>query len=243
MTPSARPWRRRRGTTYPTGITLLVALTGLTGCHPDMRTSPRLETSTRTFKVGDVPQGQPIRVEVELWNRGSVDLTIDNIVNDCGCTTVAGKDAAIPPGERRTFTIVVETDSFEGPVEKNVRMFTNDPNASPIIFTVGASVIPEFVISEPVIDFGVVAPSSPLRKHVRIMRRAASEVRVLSVRSTAPEVKTVLHNSDSGATGAQLTMTLDTRRGRRLIFGNVIVSTSSTAMPELKLPVRAIVKR
>ncbi len=127
-------------------------------------------------------------------------------------------------------------------LHKSVVVLTNDPKQPQVTLSLTGTVVPEFGLSERAIYFGSVPPGKEVVKNLFITVPPDKPVKVLSAESTDQYV-TVQLEPAPGSNGKKVklvaTQKPDTKPGYH--FGMVVVKTSSTLTPELRIPVRGIV--
>jgi Protein of unknown function (DUF1573) len=91
--------------------------------------------------MGTVPKGEKVTHDFMIKNDGTVPLEITEVRPSCGCT-VAEFDKRIAPGQSGKVHVVVDTETFAGPIAKGVTVFTNDAENPQIELTIRAEVQP-----------------------------------------------------------------------------------------------------
>jgi hypothetical protein len=148
----------------------------------------------------------------------------------------------IPAGQSGQLEAVVKTDGVNGKLEKVVTVITNDPRQPMVTLKVLATVEPEFNLSERMLYFGNVPRGTAVVKELEIRIAADRTVKVLSAESTDDAVKVELKPDPKGHNVKVVaTQRADAPEGYH--FGNLVVKTSSTYTPELKIPVRGMVAK
>lgn len=79
------------------------------------------------FRPLDVVQGDLINQSFLVVNKGNAPLRI-RLVPDCGCFSAIRYDKAVPPGEERLVQVTIDTTNFPGNLDKNLYLYTNDPD-------------------------------------------------------------------------------------------------------------------
>lgn len=144
----------------------------------------------------------------------------------------------IAPGGSGRIEVAVNTQG-QTAIHKSVVVVTNDPKQPQISLSLTGIVIPEFGLSERFIYFGSTPPGKEVAKELLITIPPDRSVKVLSAESTDQYVTVKLEPvSGSGGKKTRLiaTQKSDTKPGYH--FGVVVIKTSSTLTPELKIPVR-----
>ncbi|PYV16824.1 MAG: hypothetical protein DMG07_07020 [Acidobacteria bacterium] len=150
----------------------------------------------------------------------------------------------IPPGQSGQIEVVMQIEAVTGKIEKTVSVVSNDPSTPMVVLNLIAVVEPEFNLSERMIDFGSTPQGKPVVKEIEIRVAQERSVKVLSAESTDAAV-TVKFDPVDGPEGHVLklvaTQKADAAEGHH--FGNLVVKTSSSHTPELRIPVRGMVTK
>jgi len=146
----------------------------------DLSQAPAIEVQPH-LALGLVPNDKPSLHTLRVANKGKSPLTINDIATTCACTTGKidpAKKTIAPGGEAN---IEVTLDPFRIPgfhSKKTLSVYSNDPKRSSVDVIVESDVQPEFEITPPELDFGVVqkgeTPEATLR--VRQLQDAPFEV-------------------------------------------------------------------
>jgi hypothetical protein len=78
------------------------------------------------FDFKDAPEGSVVSHDFIVWNTGNAVLKIEQVGPTCDCLK-ADFDESIPPGGEGKITLTVHLSGQEGPLERTVTVFTNDP--------------------------------------------------------------------------------------------------------------------
>ena len=147
----------------------------------------------------------------------------------------------VAPGQTGKIEVNVKTEG-QTSLHKSVIVMTNDPRQPQLTLSLVATVVPEFALSERAIYFGNVPRGKEVVKELLITVPPEKQVKILSAESTDQYV-TVRLEPVQGANGKQVKLVAvqkaDAKDGYH--FGLVVVKTTSTLNPELKIPVRGIV--
>jgi hypothetical protein len=144
----------------------------------------------------------------------------------------------VAPGESGRIEVTINTQG-QTAIHKSVVVVTNDPKQPQISLSLTGVVIPEFGLSERFIYFGSTPPGKEIVKELLITIPPEKSVKVLSAESTDQYVTARLEPVPGSAgkkTKLIVTQKSDTKPGYH--FGMVVIKTSSTLTPELKIPVR-----
>lgn len=202
---------------------------------------PRVEVTPYVVDLGTVKVGEVISKTVRLRNRGGGTLVIRDVVRSCACTAAIVGKAELRPSDDTPLQITVHPGELgEGRVETRVTLLSNDPRNPGLVVPIIGTVIPEFTLSDRAIDFGVVDKAEAPTKHVTVSAVGSHEVRPLTARST---VSGVAVQSRQNGYALEVDVAMDPLQliGQR-VFGNVVISTTSRFVPELRIPIRGAVR-
>lgn len=200
------------------------------------------------WDAGIVGRGEVVRHVFEIRNVGGETLYLREVRAACGCT-VASFDEEIAPGQSGKVTVEVATETFRGPIAKDVTVFTSDPVVPVVTLTARAEVQPavdvlpgyfrlmavqggDDVVGTQTLwstdrgDFAVTGVSSPLA-HLEVSFRPAAE-------------------SERDATGkGRQWVVVATLRGDAPsgpLSGDVVVRTNHPEHPEVAVPIAGFVR-
>lgn len=206
--------------------------------------SPQVLFATTRQSVGVQHKGALAVVTFAYSNRGRRPAKVSIIRSSCACTAVSNDDA-VPPGGTGLIRMEVDTSYLpNGPQVKFVEIATNDPWRRTRQLSVALTVEAEFSLSQSSLDFGEMVhdvDGKPHSQSIAITTMGAAsvdEARMLGsnfdVRITKP----------SKETRTQL-LTVTLRNGNRSgqLYGTVVLRTSSSSMPEIRVPVQARILR
>ncbi len=149
----------------------------------------------------------------------------------------------VPPGQTGQIEVTVRTEGVAaGALSKSVTVASNDPRQPQIVLTVTAVVVPEFNLSERFVFFGSVPKGKEATKEIVVTIPADRPTKLLSVESTDPSVTARLEAlSESGEKKYRIVATqkADSKEGYH--FGSLVVKTTSSVTPQLKIAVRGTV--
>jgi len=132
----------------------------------------------------------------------------------------------------------IPTRGHEGRITGTVALTTKDSLERTVVLTVEALVQREFVVDSPVVDFGRVPRGAQLQREVTVRVRSKDHT-ILSARSTDGSFGAYADVLPSG--DAAVVVTTKPSKEPGLKFGTIRIGTSSPDMPELIVPVRAVI--
>ncbi len=102
---------------------------------------PKAAADTLIHDFGVIPRGDVAEHTFLLRNEGDEDLLITQVRSACACAVVEHPDV-IRPGETGEFKIDLDTMLLQGPTQKLVRVYSNDPESPRIDFSINVDARP-----------------------------------------------------------------------------------------------------
>lgn len=149
----------------------------------------------------------------------------------------------LPPGGVGEIKVTFRTKGYQGPVTKTISVETNDPANRQVRLTLKGTVVSDVTVEPKIINFGNVnrhALPEPLP--LKVALRAGKGLRITEVRSENPfVVVTAAAESREGEESKySVGLTKDVPAGR--VAGQIVVKTTSRSLPELHVPVHAVIE-
>lgn len=199
-----------------------------------------LDDGNQTF--GTVVQGTVVHRAVTLRNHGDASFNVLGVVPDCSCTVAMMSSSTIRPSGAAVLDVSVDTSTLKGRVRRDITLVTDDPVHKTVVFALAGVVSAELESSEAYVDFGTIADGGDVVRAIYLGTNVNRDIELLSIRSTDPKVGvTVDSTTIHPGTPAVMTLRCLPNTGGGRIFGNVIVATSSSVKPELRIPIRGTV--
>jgi hypothetical protein len=129
--------------TCAAGAAWVLTMAGTSGAARPAAPAPRVVLERTAYDAGTVTPGDVIRVDFPFRNAGNAPLAILDVKKDCGCL-VPRYDEEIAPGATGRVRVALQTQGFQGPIEKHVYVETDDPSAPSVALTIKA-VLPRAV--------------------------------------------------------------------------------------------------
>lgn len=212
-------------------VSLGVAAYAATALH-----AVRFDTLVRD--AGSYKEGQIARATFHFRNDGHSAAAIISVVPACGVMASLVTGGTVAPGDDGEVEVRMDTSGQQGPIAGTVAVTLRDPFKRTILLTLQATVAREFVVASPMVDFGTITGAGPSRRELRI-RLNSTEHRILTARSTDDAFGA--HVASSRLDGAIVAVRTRRQAQQGLRFGTIRIATSSPHMPELIVPVRAMV--
>jgi hypothetical protein len=187
-------------------------------------------------------EGSVVRCRFGFSNAGNETLVIRAVEGGCACTAVSVSGTEIQPGARGQIEAALDTSGIESAVNKQVSVETNDVQKPSLVLTIRVTVEPEFKLSERYIDFGV-NESGRARTESILIEVVRGSVRPIDARSTDPAFSASIERvRGDGALRFRLVAVQGPLLMRGWHYGNILVRTDSSFLPELRVPVRTVIE-
>lgn len=142
--------------------------------NSDLKTSgPKISVAETIKDFGTVSKGDVLTHEFIIANIGTQPLIIKQVSPACGCTAAVVNNPIVKPGEETQLRVTFETESFEGVKNKPIRIYTNDPKPSTIIFYVKANILPDIQVTPARIDLGEISRRTPISQKIELISRTS----------------------------------------------------------------------
>jgi hypothetical protein len=146
---------------------------------------------------------------------------------------------SIPSGKNGQIEVRIRTNDFDGDIEKQIRITTNDPQHSEMTLTVKAVVEPEVRLSETGIFFGREPKGKEVRRDILLSIPVGKSIQILGAESGDPAVAVKIEPVP-GSDGKKWVLTaIQKAEGKTgYHYGKVIIKTSSRLSPNISIPER-----
>ena len=121
-------------------ILLLSAITLLSLPHVlQAQNNPKAVVAEPVSDIGRFYKGNKILHDFVIRNEGKADLVISDVKASCSCTAT-DYDKTIAPGKAGKIKVTVDPGMFNGPIFKNITVYTNDPSNAEIVLSIKADI-------------------------------------------------------------------------------------------------------
>jgi hypothetical protein len=194
------------------------------------------------YDFGSIPQGQKVEHVFIVKNNGDLPLSILSIRPSCGCTAAHASSRVIQPGKTSEIKVTFNSANFFGDIHKTIAVESNDPGAPLLTLSLSGKVIEEITVIPRQIDLGVLKPGSAKEITLSVGNNGKKNVRVLSVKSTMPQVNVRAQISiiKPGET-AIVNVSATPGKSDRILSGYLSIMTDNPAKTEIIVPVYASV--
>jgi hypothetical protein len=105
--------------------------------------APRIVLEEDFHDFGKVPQGPQLQYNFEFVNKGNALLKIEKVQTSCGCTgATVGDKTEYDKNEKGELKVTFNTQGRTGVQEKNIILFTNDPDNNQVVLKIRCDIDP-----------------------------------------------------------------------------------------------------
>ncbi len=217
------------------------------------QTGPSISFDSVTADFKKVTDGEPILQIFKFTNKGDDTLEILGVEASCGCTSTLLSAKKIAPGKSGQLEVKIATADLTAmsrslsetvSISKTVTVTSNDSKQPKVVLTLTALIIPEIALSEPSIYFGIHPRGQEIARDVLVEITPDRPVRLLNATSTDDNVVVRLEpipGSDDKQIKVVAILKATASEGQHQ--GVILIKTSSSLKPELKIPLRGIVTK
>jgi hypothetical protein len=121
-----------------TGALLMAGAPSRAGDAPE---GPRISSEPKVFDFGKALQNKTLRKDFVIRNFGTEDLEIEKVLTTCGCTAAITESKTVKPGGSTVLSVTLQTRTFNGPMEREILVQSNDETTNPLKLRVRATVV------------------------------------------------------------------------------------------------------
>lgn len=199
--------------------------------------APVLHVDRPVLDFGAIPQGKKISHTFTLTNKGDAPLTITRTRSSCGCTVANVSSKTIAPGKSTELKITFDSANFGGKVTKTITVESNDPAAPATTLTIKGTINEELVVTPRQVNLGQTKAGTSKELSVTLENLGDRTVRILSVTTPMPQVKTTLKKQTLKPNEkTQLSLTVSPRPEDRFLSGFIVIATDIPGKPEITVP-------
>ena len=216
---------------------------GAETCIPEETcTSPVTVAPVHGHDFGSVVEGDPVRHDFVIENKGSSPLLMEKVKPDCGCTTVS-YTKEIPPGGKGTVSVEVNTRGYGGRrLSKRVMVETNDPENPEFYLKIDGNV-EEFARIEPH-NVQLMGPSGKaLKQRVSIVPLEEHPFTIVGVTAESGDNIRFKLETIKTSQKTEYLLTIENRRKEEGRYRELILlKTDSPVRPEIRIGVYGRIK-
>ncbi len=201
--------------------------------------SARMALDSGYFNAGRIAQGTIVAHTFRFRNGGKRELRLVGVSPACSCASAVWT-RSVPPGGSGEIVAQLFTSDLEGRVTRTIAVESNDRRNSPVLLSIAADVVPQFTVVPRLVDFGA-QPAGNTPGRTVLITREFGDSEFLGARSSDSSVTVTLTVLGGDPSRAQIDVMQRAEAPPGTHFGNVVVRTSSSTKPELRIPIRGSV--
>lgn len=198
--------------------------------------------------AGVVRKGDDITHTFFIENTGDAILEITDVKPTCGCT-VASYDRTIAPGARGKVETTLDTQSFSGPFQSTVRVFTNDAANPELQLILRANIVADIEVEPSYIRFRAVQGEATETSTHLLWPASEQNLVVRSVESPFPFLDVQVRRAEGeerrpGKPGTQWILDAKLRPNAPLgpLADYIRIETNHPRQSLVRLPISAVVR-
>jgi|GEM_PF-1315074 len=185
----------------PSSRSIRCAISRLPGLHPLLLVmltlaiaaialaQPRIGiVGGRYVKMGQTYAGGKLIKELKLTNSGDDTLVINDIQTSCGCTVPKISSRRIAPHGAADLTIQFDSQGYQGEVQKEVDIRSNDPLMPELVMPITSEVYVLLQFSSRGFKFGSVKVHSSVTKSITVTNVGSDTVILIRPRNENPQL-------------------------------------------------------
>ena len=175
---------------------------------------------------------------MQLKNTGDEKLIISNVKPSCGCTTAPLDKTELNPGEIATMDVSVVISPHAGPIEKSIRVSTNDKTQPETNITLKADIFLALEVKPTnYFVFGEMKVGEETTAKVTIKNSSKEDVTFSNFDVTPPSMITNLTGNIVLKPGDEREVTAKAKPDKKGYFNcTVKMKTTCVDFPELSIP-------
>jgi len=217
---------------------LLLALLGCLTVLPAWAESPKIDVEQTDFDFGQIFQGEIVEHTFRFQNAGDEPLIIDRVRSSCGCTAALLSTKIIAAGDVAELKATFDSTRFNGAVVKTIYLYSNDPLQKVTELHLRGTVKQEIVMSPSRLDLQNLVVGATREFAVQVANHSKRPLSLSGAQTTTPELVVTLPAEPIPPGGqADLSVQITPKAGSGRLSGYVMLTTSSSHVPDLRLPV------
>lgn len=130
------------------------------------------------YDFGDRVSGDRLSHRFAFKNNGNCDLHIEKIESTCSCTAALSSDDIISPGDSGSIEVIFETGNRTGLSEKQILVFSDDPDSPITILTLHAFLQVYLAVDPVDIHYGRIRSDEIIEKQISITGLDIDDVKI-----------------------------------------------------------------
>ncbi|MFH1051307.1 MAG: DUF1573 domain-containing protein [bacterium] len=183
------------------------------------------------------PKGKSLTAKVKIFNKGNETLKITEVKPGCGCTTAPLDKNDIEPNGFATLSITLNV-SNDGPVQKSIRINSNDPKAPIKHLTLKADIVRPIGLSRKFLNFGNLELDKETQSSVTINNNTNKDIHIKDIITEPKDL--VLNINKNSVIKAQKELILEikyTPKNSNNLSGKVSIKTDNKEMESFEISI------
>lgn len=203
--------------------------------------APQLVAPNPVYDFGELPNTRKVEHQFIVQNNGTEPLEVKKIRSTCGCTVARAPDEVILPGEEGYVTATFNLVGREGPQEKKVTIYSNDPE-SPKVDLIFRGIALQTLRARPqMLVLGRIPPKSEMRtRNLAVTSPDAFAITDINVDGEGIRVKPEFQLGET-STNFTFIVTIDPSDWDGEVRHTITLHTTSVEHPKVEVPVAAYV--
>jgi len=217
---------------------------------PEIKINPaskaRIKFESDSWEFGSIPRGSTVVHAFKFRNVGQDTLEISAVKPTCGCTTAPLSSNKIPPGGEGTIKAYFNSKNFNGRVNKQIYVDSNDP-INPYLKVSFSAIIndpTQTILLNPMEpDFGSIKAGSPTKAKVIISNNGPGEAQMEIVEISSPSALKAAISQDRLApmATAELAIELTNEAAPGEFKESVTIEAAGEHKSRFTIPCKAII--
>lgn len=217
--------------------------------------SPKVSVQQLSYDFGNILQGKTVSHDFVVANNGGDLLVIEKVSASCGCTAAEPDKKELAPGESTKIKVSFNSTGRIGKQEKNVFVYTNDPENKEIKFTFSGNIVdnPEgekkieqakIHFSESQYDFGVVKEGKIVEHTFKFKNAGKTTLEIKDIKTSCGCTAALVSskNIEPGKEGT-IRIELDTKNRSGRMSRNITIASNDPEEPNKILTIYAEIQK
>ena len=198
---------------------------------------PRMSVGSDTlFSFGNIYHNDRATHKVSIVNTGTSPLIIEQVNSPCKCSTTELEKTTIAPKDSALLLITFDSHSFEGEVDKEILIVSNNAEERNVSVRFSANVIYELSLLPKSLSFGEVPVGQREQLILSIKNQGRTAIRLRKISAHSKNLKITLA-AKMLKPGTSTTLTVSIKPLHEgLDKGEIRIETSSSLQPLLTIP-------
>jgi hypothetical protein len=155
-----------------------------------------LEIEPKEKDLGSLYGGQTRKLTFVLKNTGNEMLVLEDIQLSCNCLSFIGKPQRIRPSETDTLRVEFNSEKFNGQIQKQIDIFTNEPEMGFHRLVINAFIENEWTLKgrSNRLNYTNLKPGNPFHQKISLINTSNHPITILDLFSSSEDVSFEFQN-------------------------------------------------